>query len=102
MNAKVYGRIFSETAAFSAWDKNREFPRYAMESEQLWEIECDSLRDAETWLAANHPEAYMGGSVVLENGDFAMLAVPCPEYGEGTFETKSARLNYVMNTVLRG
>ena len=97
MKTTVYGRIFSDVATFGDWDKEKQFPRYAMESELTWEIEANSLREGEAWLAANHPEAYMGGSVVCENGDFLMLAIPCCEYGEGNYETKSARRAYALS-----
>lgn len=99
MNAKICGRIYSDEPFFPDWGKDKKFPHYEEESEHLWEVDCASLDEAEGWLMENHPEAYMGASIVLENGDFAMFAVPCLEYGKGNFETKAARLEYARNTV---
>lgn len=98
MKVKVIGRRYSETAKFYKWDANKEFPYYEMEEEQLWEIEAETLKDGKKWLAENHPDMYMGGNVVCENGDFACLAVPCEEYGKGNYETIAARIACVMQS----
>lgn len=92
MKIKVIGRKFSEEANYPAWDSKKEFPHYEILEEQTWEIEADKLHDGEKWLADNHPEMYMGGNVVCENGDFACFAVPGIEYGKGNFETIQARV----------
>lgn len=91
MKVTVIGRRFSETPTYPVWDKNREFPHYDMVEEKTWEIDAETLRDGDNWLAANHPDYYMGGSVVCENGDFSCHAVPCSEYGKGNYETLAAR-----------
>ena len=92
MKITVIGRRYSETAEFCKWDVNKLFPHYKMEEEQRWEIEAATLKEGKRWLAANHPDMYMGGNVICENGDFACLAVPCEEYGKGNFETLAARI----------
>ena len=97
MRIKVIGRKYSEVASYSFWDEEERFPNYEKVDEQTWEIEADTLRDGEKWLAENHPDMYMGGNVICENGDFAMLAVPCMEYGKGNFETIAKRISYVQN-----
>ena len=92
MKVKVIGRRYSETAKYEKWDADREFPNFDKEDEQTWEIEANTLHDGVRWLAENHPDMYMGGNVICENGDFACLAVPCGEYGKGNFETMAARI----------
>ena len=95
MKITVYGRRYSETAKYYSWDVNKEFPNFEKVDEQVWEIEAETLRDGERWLAENHPDMYMGGNIVCENGDFACLAVPCGEYGEGNYETIEARVDCI-------
>lgn len=95
MKIKVIGRSYTETATYYDWDAEKKFPRFEATGEQTWEIEAETLRDGERWLAENHPDMYMGGNVICENGDFACLAVPCGEYGEGNYETIAARVAYV-------
>ena len=92
MKVKVIGRKYSETATFASWDSSKEFPHFDKVDEQCWEIEAASLNSGVKWLAENHPDMYMGGSVRCENGDFACLATPCCEYGKGNFETETARI----------
>ena len=72
-----------------------------MTDEQVWEIEGESLSDGEKWLADNHADMYMGGSVVCENGDFLLLSVPSEEYGKGNFETLEARAACVKQEIYR-
>ena len=95
MKIEIIGRFYSEVADYYEWDTEKKFPNFKKLSEQTWQIEAESLKDGERWLAENHPESYMGGNVICENGDFACLAVPCGEYGEGNYETIAARVAYV-------
>ena len=92
MKIKVYGRRYSEVARFYSWDDEKQFPHFDEEEERMWEIEADTLDDGEKWFAENHPDMYMGGSIVCENGDFVCFAVPCLEYGNGNYETIAARV----------
>ena len=101
MKIKVIGRRYSETAKFYDWDTDKVFPYFEKEGEQTWEIEADTLQDGVQWLAENHPEMYMGGSVVCENGDFTCFAVPCVEYGKGNYETIEARVAFAKADVRR-
>ena len=95
MKIKVIGRKYSETAKYYKWDNECEFPYYEKTAEVIWNIEADGLGDGKKWLAQNHPDMYMGGNVICENGDFACEAVPCGEYGEGNYETIEARIAWV-------
>lgn len=92
MKVTVIGRMYSDEATYPTWDADKAFPHYALVEEQTWEIEAATLRDGEKWLAHNHPAYYMGANIICENGDFAMLAVPCCEYGKGNYETLAARI----------
>ena len=100
MKIKVIGRRWSENAIYSEWDTKKEFPRYELQGEQTWEIEADTLRGGEKWLAENHPDMYMGASIYCENGDFLCTAVPCMEYGKGNYETMAARVAFVNDKVM--
>lgn len=95
MKIKVIGRKYTEQAFYSNWDAAKEFPHYEKVAEHTWEIEADTLDAGKKWLAKNHPDMFMGGNVICENGDFTCLAVPCGEYGTGNFETIAARVAYV-------
>lgn len=95
MKCKITGRQYSEEARYAEWDSEKEFPEFDKVAEQEWEIEVDSLEKAETWLANNHPDKYMGSNISCENGDFSAQAVPCNYYGKGNFETQSARIAWV-------
>ena len=95
MKCTIIGRLYSENATYACWDKRKEFPHYAQIAQETWEIDCKSVTKAEAWLAENHPDMYIGANIILENGDFALLAVPCDCYGEGNYETMSNRLRYV-------
>lgn len=97
MKVKVIGRKYSEKATYYNWDKEREFPKYEKLADETWEIEASSLFAGKKWLAENHPDMFMGGNVICENGDFACLAVPCEEYGKGNYETIEARVAWVKN-----
>lgn len=92
MKITVIGRRYSENAQFYRWDDHKDFPHFEMVKEKTWEIEGETLEDGRKWLAKHHPDMYMGGNVICENGDFACLAVPCIEYGRGNFETIAARI----------
>ena len=92
MKVKIIGRKYSEEANYYSWDPQKQFPYFEKVGEQVWEIEAETLRDGERWLAENHPDMYMGGNVICENGDFACLAVPCEEYGKGNYETIADRI----------
>ncbi len=92
MKITVYGRRYSEEAEYYRWDSKKQYPRFEQLDEQVWEIQAETLRDGKRWLAENHPDMYMGGTVVCDNGDFACLAVPCEEYGKGNYETIQARV----------
>ena len=92
MKIKVIGRRYAETATYYDWDSDKKWPRFEKVAEQTLEIEADTLRDGKKWLAENHPEMFMGGNVICENGDFACFAVPCEEYGRGNYETPEARI----------
>lgn len=92
MKVTVYGRRYSEVPNYYRWDVEKQFPYFEKEDEQVFEIEAESLRDGERWLIENHPDMYMGGNVICENGDFACLAVPCEEYGKGNYETVARRV----------
>ena len=94
MKITVTGRRYSERATYWDWDTEKRYPRYEKVDEQVWEIEADTPRAGEKWLADNHPDMYMGGNVRCENGDFICLAVPCEEYGQGNFETIADRVAY--------
>lgn len=95
MKIKIIGRQYSEEARYSDWDSKREFPRFDEVAKQEWEIEASNLKEAEEWLAKNHPDMYMGANIICENNDFSCLAVPCIEYGIGNYETQSARIAWV-------
>lgn len=95
MKVKVIGRKFSEVPKYYDWDKKKHFDYYDITSEEIWEIEADSLADGERWLAKNHPDMYMGANIICDNGDFACFAVPCSEYGKGNYETIEARVRWV-------
>ena len=99
MKIKVIGARYNETATYYNWDKEKKFPYYSRIADETWEIEADTLWDGERWLAKNHPDMYMGGTVSCENGDFACLAVPCGEYGNGNYETIEARVAWVKSHV---
>ena len=100
MKIKIHGTRYSETPKYYSWDDKKRYKYYDSVSEETWEIEADTLREGEKWLAENHPDMYMGGAVACENGDFALLAVPSLEYGEGNYETIQARVAWVKNYVL--
>lgn len=100
MKITIIGREFSNVPNYYEWDKEKRYDNYDMILEKKWEIEADTLREGEKWLAENHPDMYMGGAVTCENGDFALLAVPSLEYGEGNYETIQARIAWVKNYVL--
>ena len=101
MKVKVIGHKFSETATYYNWDSQKLYPTYEMVDTQEWEIEADNLHDGEKWLAQNHPDMYMGGSVVCENGDFLCCAVPGIDYGKGNYETNAARVAWVKREVAK-
>lgn len=95
MKIKVTGRRYCEAATYYDLDKKHDFPKYEKLAEVTYNIEADSVKAGERWLAENHPDMYMGGNVSCENGDFACLAVPCGEYGDGNYETIEARVAWV-------
>lgn len=95
MTIKIIGRKYSDTATYGDWDTEKEFPTFAKVAEQTWEIEAETLDEAEGWLIENHPDMYMGASIICENGDFSCIAVPCSEYGEGNYETTATRIDFV-------
>ena len=99
MKCKVIGRKYSDVATYARWDVHCEFPRFEETDEQTWEIEADTMKSAEKWLASKHPEYYMGANIICENGDFACLAVPCEYYGNGSYETLKARVDFVTSNV---
>ena len=100
MKIEVIGRKYSEVAKYYDYDTDKRFPHYEKVDEQTWEIEGETLYDGEIWLAKNHPDMFMGGNVICENGDFAMLAVPCEEYGKGNYETIADRIAYIKKEVV--
>lgn len=95
MKIEVIGRKYADVATYYTWDTEKKWKNFEKVEEQTWEIEGETLYDGEMWLAENHPDMFMGGNVICENGDFAMLAVPCEEYGKGNYETTKARVAYV-------
>lgn len=96
MKFEVIGRIYAETANYAEWDSEKEFPHYPLVSEHEFEIEAENLDAAKKWLAANHPEMYMGGNIfAVGEPYFTCLAVPGYCYPEGSFETLRARVGYV-------
>ena len=95
MKIEVIGRKYADVATYYSYDTDKQFPHFEKVDEQTWEIDGATLYDGETWLAENHPDMFMGGNVICENGDFAMLAIPCVEYGKGNYETTEARVAYV-------
>ena len=99
MKIKITGRKYSEEARYAEWDAQKEFPDYDKVAEQEWEIEASSVKDAEAWLAKNHPDMYMGSNISSENGDFSAQAVPGNFYGAGNFETQSARIAWVRREI---
>lgn len=99
MKATIIGRRYSDVATYWDWDAAKRWPNYEKVEEQEWTVDVSSLKDGERWLAVNHPDMYMGGSVVMENGDFMMMAVPCVEYGDGNYETEAARVACVKEVI---
>lgn len=96
MKIKITGRQYSDEVRYTEWDSKKEFPMFDIEvAKQVWEIEASSLKEAEEWLAKNHPDMYMGANIICENGDFSCIAVPCDEYGKGNYETQGARIAWV-------
>jgi len=93
---KIIGRIFSEKPTFYDWDDKKSFPRYK-ELEDLskeWSVDSvHSLDDAEKWILQNHPDYYMGCSIVQNcpSGNFLASAIPCGEYPQGMYETVENR-----------
>ena len=100
MKIEVIGRKYADVATYYSYDTEKQFPHFEKVDEQTWEIEAETLYDGELWLAKNHPDMFMGGNVICENGDFAMLAVPCGEYGKGNYETTADRIAYVKREVV--
>ena len=95
---KVHGALYGTADHYYDWDKDRKYPYYKKVEDREWTVEGDCLEDAINWFCANHPAYYMGGSVQRITDDkteFAMFAVPSPEYPEGTYETIEARIKYV-------
>lgn len=98
MKYTVSGKIYSDTATYYSWDSEKRWKNFnALDgTEQTWTIEASSLDEAERWFAKNHPERYMGGSIVSEDKQsFLLLAVPSIEYGIGNYESNTARINWV-------
>ena len=96
---KIIGRIFSDKPTYYEWDDEKKYPRYN-ELENLskeWTVdEVHSLQDAEKWLLSNHPDYYMGCSIVQNcpSGNFLASAVPCGEYPKGMYETIENRRDW--------
>lgn len=99
MKIKITGRQYSEEARYDSWDSEKEFPEYDQIAMDEWKIEASSLKEAEEWLAKNHPDMYMGSNISCENGDFSAQAVPGNFYGAGNFETQSARIAWVRREI---
>ena len=121
MEYKVTGSLFGEIPSYFSWDGEKHWPQYQEIDEQSWIISnyeineirqeagdssIDELKAAEMWLAKNHPDYYMGGSVSrlhdnenldISDEDISFLILPPPgvDYGEGNFETLRARYNWV-------
>ena len=95
MKCKITGRQYSEEARYAEWDSEKEFPEFDKVDEKVWEIEANSLDEAQSWLAKNHPDMFMGANISCENGDFAAYAVPTNFWGKGNFETQSARIAWI-------
>lgn len=95
MKITIHGVRYSDIPKHYPWDDKKRYKYFDSIAEEKWEIEGNSLDEGEKWLAQNHPDMYMGGSIVCENGDFSLLAVPSGEYGEGNYETTQARIAWV-------
>ena len=98
MKITIAGRKYSEEARYASWDSEKKYPMYDEIEKQEWEIEAKSMDEAEKWLAKNHPDMFMGANISCENGDFAAYSVPCGFWGEGNYETQSARTAWVRKT----
>ena len=107
MNAKYHitGRMYCETPSFYAWDQEGQYPYFEIEDEKKFVCpdNVKSIEDAQVWLLKEHPEYYMGCSIVQDcpSGNFCMTAVPSSEYPKGTYETIGNRLGYAKNELER-
>lgn len=95
MTITVQTTRYGEEATYYTWDKERKYKNYEPIEKHTFEVEAESVQEAEKWLANNHPELYMGAGITDHKGNFIMTAVPSLEYGEGNYETTEARIAWV-------
>lgn len=93
----ITGVKYGDEPHYHDWDKKHEFPFFKEIDTQKWTLQANNLDECEMWLLTNHPEYYMGASIVLdskETSEFLCTAVPDITYGEGMYETMLNRLAY--------
>lgn len=105
---RVSGCLYSEEPTYYSWDDKKQYPKYDKieGTDKEWTLtprylaaftrEEPSIDAAEKWLLSEHPDYWMGASIVQDcrGGSFSMHAVPGIEYGEGKYETHEARYEY--------
>ena len=75
MKCVITGRKFSDTERVYTTSSERVY-YYKEIDKQAWEEDFDTMEEARYWLICNHPDYYLGHNIKMENGDFAMAAIP--------------------------